>query len=122
MRDVLISALRDGSLKIYGWRNPGKVWKIDSVQAYFNCSMDLLKPDIRKELFSTERPVWGKQRDDMPTRHAPGAVVKNSIIADGCIIEGKVEKWTDWEDGTVEVFIDGKSYYTHAENVILISE
>ena len=91
VRDVLISALRDGSLKIYGWRNPGKVWKIDSVQAYFNCSMDLLKPEIRKELFSTERPIWGKQRDDMPTRYAPGAVVKNSILADGCVIEGTVE-------------------------------
>ncbi|MBR5232168.1 MAG: glucose-1-phosphate adenylyltransferase subunit GlgD [Clostridia bacterium] len=91
VRDVLISALRDGSLKIYGWRNPGKVWKLDSVQAYFNCSMDLLKPEVRKELFNTERPVWGKQRDDMPTRYAPGAVVKNSLLADGCVIEGTVE-------------------------------
>jgi len=91
VRDVLISALRDGSLKIYGWRNPGKVWKLDTVQAYYNCSMDLLNPAIRKELFNTERPIWGKQRDDMPTRYAPGAVVKNSLLADGCIIEGTVE-------------------------------
>ena len=91
VRDVLISALRDGSLKIYGWRNPGKVWKLDTVQAYYNCSMDLLNPETRKELFGTDRPVWGKQRDDMPTRYAPGAVVKNSLLADGCVIEGTVE-------------------------------
>lgn len=43
-------------------------------------------------------------------------------LPNGEVIEGKVEKWTDWEDGTVEVFIDGKSYYTHSVNVILISE
>lgn len=43
-------------------------------------------------------------------------------LPNGEVVEGKVEKWTDWEDGTVKVFIDGKSYYTHSENVILISE
>lgn len=43
-------------------------------------------------------------------------------LPNGEVIEGEIKKWTDWDDGTVEVFIDGKSYYTHSVNVILISE
>ena len=30
-------------------------------------------------------------RDEMPTRYAPGAKVKDSLLADGCVIEGTVE-------------------------------
>lgn len=90
-RDLLMTAIKEGSMKIYGWRNPGKMWKLDSVQAYFDCSMALLDPAVRGELFSKDRPIWTKIRDEMPTRYAPDAQVKNSLLADGCIVEGTVE-------------------------------
>ncbi len=53
--------------------------------------MDLLDEEARKSLFSAERPVWTKVRDEMPTQFKPGACVHNSLIADGCVIEGTVE-------------------------------
>lgn len=90
-RDLLMNAIKDGSAKIYGWRNPGRVWKLDSVQAYFDCSMALLNPTVRAELFSQDRPIWTKMRDEMPTRYSPTARVSNSLLADGCIVEGTVE-------------------------------
>ena len=43
-------------------------------------------------------------------------------LPDGEVVEGKCSGWKDWEDGTVQVVIDGKTYYTHSTNVILISE
>ena len=90
-RDVLVPGLRDGTLRVYGWRNPGCVWRLDSVLDYFNCSMALLKPEVRAELFSADRPIWTKVRDEMPTRYFAAAQVTNSLLGDGCVIEGTVE-------------------------------
>ena len=74
-----------------GFENTGKVWHIDSVQAYFECSMDLLKDDVRADVFPDDRPVLTKLKDEMPTKYVKGCQVKNSLIADGCIVEGTVE-------------------------------
>lgn len=39
----------------------------------------------------------------------------------GRVIEGTVESWTDFEDGDqLQVTIDGKTYLTHATNVVLV--
>jgi glucose-1-phosphate adenylyltransferase len=43
------------------------------------------------DLFNRERPIYTKVRDDMPAIYGIGSNVKNSLIADGCIIEGTVE-------------------------------
>ena len=40
----------------------------------------------------------------------------------GIIVEGKVDSWKDFEDGDqIQVKIEGKTYLTHASNVILIA-
>ena len=90
-RDVLMEAIAKRTLKVHGFENPGRAWYLDSVQSYFKASMELLNRDTRADLFSTDRPVLTKLRDEMPTQHCAGAKVKNSLIADGCIIEGVVE-------------------------------
>ena len=90
-RELLMNAIYENTLKVYGFENPGRAWQLDSVQSYFDCSMDLLNQEIREGLFPVDRPVLTKLRDEMPTRYMDGAVVKNSLIADGCIVEGTVE-------------------------------
>ncbi len=62
---------------------------IDSIQSYYDISMSLLEKENRKKLFSS--PISTKERDDMPTIYGPDSSLKNSLVADGCIIEGKVE-------------------------------
>lgn len=90
-RDLLMNGIYSGSMNVMGFEHHGSVWQIDSVQAYFDCSMDLLNQEIRDGLFSQDRPVWTKLRDEMPSRYLEGAKVSNSLIADGCVIEGTVE-------------------------------
>ena len=90
-RDVLMEAISKQTMKVYGFDNPGRAWPMDSVQSYFNCSMELLNKETRDGLFPVDRPVLTKLRDEMPTHHCPGSKVKNALIADGCIIEGTVE-------------------------------
>lgn len=48
-----------------------------------------------------------------------------AIIAmpNGEIVEGKVQSWTDFEDGDqLQVKIDNVTYLTHSENIVLIAK
>lgn len=39
------------------------------------------------------------------------------------MVSGAVESWKDWEDSdAVQVKVNGKTYYTHISNVVLIAE
>mgnify|MGYP005799109619 CR=1 FL=1 len=44
-------------------------------------------------------------------------------LPNGEIVEGKVQSWTDYEDGDqIQVKIDGVTYLVHSSQVVLISE
>ena len=62
----------------------------------------MLDANVRRQLFGTGRPVFTKTRDDMPTRYGTKANVKNSIIADGCVINGTVKNSILFRGVTVE--------------------
>ena len=64
---------------------------MDCPKAYRRASFDLLKSEVRKDLFNPDRPIYTKTRDDMPTRYGTQSSVKNSLIAEGCIVEGTVK-------------------------------
>ena len=80
-----------GKLSIYGFEVKGYAAVIDSMKSYFKISMDLLDIENRSELFNRSRPVYTKIKDDMPATYRIGSKVNNSLIANGCIIEGEVE-------------------------------
>ena len=78
-------------LNIYGYKINDWNCTIDSVETYFNANMALLEKATRKGLFSAERPVYTKVRNDMPVVYGIGSKCENSLIADGCQIEGTVK-------------------------------
>lgn len=78
--------------KIYVSYFDGWCAQIDSMESYFSRSMQLLDPDVRADLFGQEeRPILTKVRNSAPTKYCPGSKVSDSLIADGCVIEGTVE-------------------------------
>ena len=87
-RDILLTQL--GKLKVYGYKYDGYVARITSLKEYFDESMKLLDDHNLDALFGPA-PVYTKIRDDNPSRYISGAVVKNVMAADGCVIEGEVE-------------------------------
>ena len=99
-RDVLSPKVKQ--LKIYGFEHNGYVTFMNGTKEYFKASMDLLNPEIRSQVFNKERPVYTKTRDDMPTRYGTKAQVKNSLIADGCVINGTVKNSILFRGGKVE--------------------
>ena len=79
-----------GKLKIYGYRHDGYVAVMDGIKSYYLANADLLDPKVRADLFNNERPIYTNGKDDMPAKYGIEAKVTNSLIADGCIIEGEV--------------------------------
>lgn len=89
-RDVIAKQLADK--KIYAY--PIDTWcsSVDSLESYFKSSMALLNADVRRDLFGQSgRRIYTKIRNSAPTKYTEGATVKNSLVADGCVIEGTVE-------------------------------
>ena len=66
---------------------------VSSLADYFRCSMEQIGDEYaRKSLFDVpNRPVYTKVRNSTPTYYSDTSNVKNSMIADGCVIEGTVE-------------------------------
>ncbi len=88
-RDVYQRQL--GRLTMHGYRMPGYVRVIDSLASYLAANCDLLQSEVRTALFSRERPVFTKVRDDAPARYLLTGEAQGSLIADGCEIAGRVE-------------------------------
>jgi glucose-1-phosphate adenylyltransferase len=78
-------------LKIFGYKYEGCYSQIDSILSYFSANMELMDFDKRAAMFNADNPIYTKVRDEAPVRYGLDACVTNSLIADGCIIEGTVE-------------------------------
>lgn len=88
--DILIENVN--KLKIFAYKLDGYVNRVDSIKAYYKVNMDLLNQSIRDELFgSSNNPIYTKVKDQVPTKYGDNAVVNDSLIADGCIIDGEVD-------------------------------
>ena len=60
-------------------------------RSILQCNMDMLKPDVYKELFLGNRRIYTKSADGAPAKYGPNAKVSNSLISSGCEIDGEVE-------------------------------
>lgn len=90
-RDVLCQNASVSKFMIY--RYDGYYASLTSLQEYYSSSMSLLgSNEDRNSIFNVKnRPIITKVRNSTPTKYSDNAVVKNSLIADGCVIEGTVE-------------------------------
>lgn len=78
-------------LNMYGYKIEEWSCTIDSMNTYYAANMALLQKESRKELFKNSSPIYTKVRDDMPVVYGITSNCKNSLVADGCQIEGTVK-------------------------------
>lgn len=89
-RNILMPAI--SHYKVLGYEAKEEILFLDDISCYLKSSMALLDKDVRDSIFAhDDRPVMTKVKDSPPTRYGDGAVVENSIIADGVIVEGTVK-------------------------------
>ncbi|HBU12216.1 MAG TPA: glucose-1-phosphate adenylyltransferase subunit GlgD [Clostridiales bacterium] len=78
-------------IRIMGYKHEGYVGRLHSVASYFKLNMDFLNVDVQKNLFYGASHIYTKIKDEVPAKYAKTSNVKNSLVANGCIIEGEVE-------------------------------
>lgn len=88
-RDILARNLQ--LLNVQAYEYIGYVARISDMRSYFEENMRLLENGNLDALFGNKNSIHTKIRDDAPTRYAMDCKVSNSMVADGCIIEGEVE-------------------------------
>lgn len=89
IRHVLQGRKDEFTFKAY--EHKGEFFKIDSLEAYYKANLMLQDCEVRKSLFDSESPIYTKTGDNAPVKYGLETSVKNSTIADGCMIEGTVE-------------------------------
>ncbi|MGN1399615.1 MAG: glucose-1-phosphate adenylyltransferase subunit GlgD [Erysipelotrichaceae bacterium] len=64
---------------------------INSLKSYFDTSMELIDQSKAEQIISEDWPIYTKTNDSVPAFYSKKAKVKNSIIANGCVIQGDLE-------------------------------
>lgn len=88
-RNILQEKCRELKIKIYEYDNYFS--KLNSPESYFKSNMALLEPENARKMFVPKRSIYTKVSDNAPVKYDLDSKVSNSLVADGCIIEGEVE-------------------------------
>ncbi|MEH7121533.1 glucose-1-phosphate adenylyltransferase [Neobacillus vireti] len=88
----IIPLLLDEHKKLYAYPFKG-YWKdVGTVQSLWEANMDLLGEECDLDLFENEWKIYSVNPNQPPQYLSPDAIVKESMINEGCTIEGKIEK------------------------------
>lgn len=79
------------NLNVNAYKFNGYLSCINTINSYYKANMDLLDLKISNELFSENGKIFTKTQDEPPTKYTESSKVLNSLVANGCIIEGNVE-------------------------------
>ena len=80
-----------GELDVRGVAHRGYFASITDFNSYYNANISLIDIKTAEGLFNPDWPIYTKTNDSCPTQYLEGADVKNSVISNGCVIEGTVE-------------------------------
>ncbi len=78
-------------------------WKdVGTLDSLWEANMDLLNPNIPLDLYDPEWKMYSKNPIMPPQYIGPEAVVENSMITDGCVVNGTVDFSVIYEGVTIE--------------------
>lgn len=77
--------------KVFAYKITGYCKIIRDINEYYQANRDLLNKEIRDELFTSDNPILTKVKDSVPTMYGENCKISNSLVADGCQIDGIVE-------------------------------
>ena len=101
-RDLVMGGWRRGLVSINVYEHDGVALFNESVEEYFNNSLSLICKNVRADLFSANHPIYTKVRDRVPTYYGENSEVEDCLLADGCMVDGKIENSILFRQVTVE--------------------
>lgn len=89
----MLAAIFDypGKLNIDFYRQEKEFEIIKDINSFYEANMKLLNKEIFDKLFYEDGLVYTKSKDEPSTSYTKNCEVKNSLVANGAIIEGEVE-------------------------------
>lgn len=57
---------------------------------YLKSNLDMLRFEVGRNIFKNDRPIYSKEKTAPPVKYQQNAVIKNSMISSGSIIDGTV--------------------------------
>ncbi|WP_337101641.1 glucose-1-phosphate adenylyltransferase subunit GlgD [Paenibacillus sp. YIM B09110] len=88
VRHAIFSRL--DKLNVQAYMYEGYLGVVNTLSSYYHNNMNLLKPEVWKELFFQPGSIYTKVKDEPPARYLESSKVSNSLVANGCRIEGTV--------------------------------
>jgi glucose-1-phosphate adenylyltransferase len=89
VNEIIVPAVGEGAATAYGY--DGYWARIDTVDDYYAVTFECLTENPPCALDDPRWPIYTRLPDDPPVKLGPNAVVRNSLVADGSIINGRVE-------------------------------
>ena len=89
LKDAIL--LNKRKYKINSYEFKGHVSNIRNLKSYYDANMNLLNKGFSNELFFEGGTIYTKAKDEPSTLYTDTSNVQNSLVANGCIIEGTVE-------------------------------
>lgn len=100
-KNIIPMMLREGK-KMYVYRMEG-YWKdVGTLQSYWEANMDLIGNDPKFDLHNSKRRILSRNYASSPQYIGDGAIIKNSLITEGCDIYGTVHNSVIFNGVTVE--------------------
>jgi glucose-1-phosphate adenylyltransferase len=97
----IIPMLLETNKKLFAYPFKG-YWKdVGTVRSLWEANMDLLKEDCELDLFDHDWRIYSVNPNRPPQYISPTAIVKDSLINEGCTIDGEIDKSVLFQGVTV---------------------
>ena len=104
----VIPAMHSAGERLFAYGFDG-YWKdVGTIDSLWEANLDLLNPKVNIDLSDNSWKIYGRGAVTSPQYVSDKAVIENSIVAEGCEIEGKIDYSVLFSDVTVEegAFVD----------------
>ena len=101
-RDLVLGGWQRGVVSVNTFPFEGIAMFNESIEEYYNNSLSLINPAVRKDMFDGRHPVYTKVRFRVPTYYGEDSTVDNALVADGCMLEGEVRNSVLFRNVTVD--------------------
>ncbi|KGX91558.1 glycogen biosynthesis protein GlgD [Pontibacillus halophilus JSM 076056 = DSM 19796] len=78
-------------LHVHAYEYEGPHALVNSVESYFRNNTNLLNAEEHAQLFKDDAPILTKVKNEAPSKYLQGSNVKNTLVANGCVVKGHVE-------------------------------
>ncbi|MGN0998589.1 MAG: glucose-1-phosphate adenylyltransferase subunit GlgD [Faecousia sp.] len=90
-RDLVLGGWQKGTVSVNAYPFEGVALFNESVEEYFRNSLALIDKEVRHDIFHGNHPVYTKVRDRVPTYYGENCGVEDCLLADGCMLDGRVK-------------------------------